>query len=68
MNAQIPHALLEAAVYSADYGIIVVDINEQVIVWNNWVRHHSGIDGDEAVVRNCIRYLKLKNPVRLFVP
>jgi signal transduction histidine kinase len=35
-------------VHSSDFGLLVLDRNERVVVWNRWLAVHSGIDESTA--------------------
>jgi signal transduction histidine kinase len=35
-------------VHSSDFGLLVLDRNEKVVVWNRWLAVHSGIDESAA--------------------
>ncbi|SMF04838.1 PAS domain-containing sensor histidine kinase [Pseudobacteriovorax antillogorgiicola] len=61
MRNKIPRPLLETAVYSADYGIIILNSKEEVLVWNDWLAKHSGVASEEALGRKLGEIFNLED-------
>ena len=58
-NDNVSLNLLCAAVYSADYGIVIVDADENILVWNDWIEKHSGINRTSVLDKTLTQVFSL---------
>lgn len=54
-NADLTFNLAETVVKWVDVGIFVLDKNFEVVLWNNFMAHHSGRAADDIVGKNLFR-------------
>ena len=47
-TADIRHALLQGVLRAVRVGVIVLDAEERVVLWNDWIEQHSGIAAGDA--------------------
>src|SRR5689334_4882453 len=46
--------LSERIIQNSDFGLLVIDRDERVVVWNRWVAVHSGISEADAMGRDLV--------------
>jgi diguanylate cyclase (GGDEF)-like protein len=44
-------AMLDSVVAAANHGMVVLDADRRVVVWNRWMTHHSGIPVEQVLGR-----------------
>lgn len=65
MTDTLPHQLLEAAISSADMGFIIIDCNENVLMWNDWLSKHSKVPSQEAIGKNIGNIFNLETDSKI---
>src|SRR3954470_15944992 len=48
-NPSSPPCLSDLIVHNSDFGLLVLDRDERVVVWNRWLAVHSGIEETAAL-------------------
>jgi len=48
-NLSDPPSLSDLIVHNSDFGLLVIDRDERVVVWNRWLAVHSGIEESAAL-------------------
>jgi signal transduction histidine kinase len=48
-NPSVPPCLSDLIVHNSDFGLLVIDRDERVVVWNRWLAVHSGIEETAAL-------------------
>ena len=65
MRSKLPCSLIEAAVYSADLGVIVILPDEKIHLWNNWIEKHSGVPEEDAINQDLTTVFSIKEKSKI---